>query len=311
MTEDKDNKDKEALRKKRRADKLLDHALAMGNVEAQDAGKMAFSARAVVLASLPYRDPGDVPIFGRGNGKYSLAIEPGGYFKGGRKVTFGYPFGNIPRLLLAWMTTEVVRKKSRELVFGDSLRDFMSQLGLQSTGGQEGSIRRLRMQMTRLFAARISCTFQNEEKFSFRNVTVASNADFWWDPLHPNDSTRWEPCGVTLGEEFYQEIVDRPVPLDLRVLQAIKQSPLALDIYAWLTYRMSYLKRKTTIPWPSLRVQFGSDYARLRDFKKSFLEQLRAVKMLYSHARFSTESDYGLTIYPSRPQVLKKDHPKI
>lgn len=38
-----------------------------------------------------------------------------------------------------------------------------------------------------------------------------------------------------------------------------------------------------------------------------FLEQLRAAKMLYSHARFSTESEGGLTLYPSRPQVLKKD----
>jgi hypothetical protein len=295
----------EEERRKRRADKLIQQALAMGNVEAQEADTVAFSARAMVLASLPYRDPGDVPIFGRENGIYSLSIEPGGYAKDGKKVSFGYPYGNIPRLLLAWMTTEVVRKKSKELVFGESLRDFMSQLGLQTTGGQEGSIRRLRMQMTRLFSARISCAYRHNNKYSIQNVNVAATTHFWWDPLNPVDRTKWESCGITLGEEFFQEIIARPVPLDLRVMQAIKQSPLALDIYMWLTYRMSYLKRETTIPWPSLRLQFGADYTRLRAFKENFLEQLRAVKMLYCHASFSTESERGLTLYPSRPQVLK------
>lgn len=296
---------KEDQRKRRRADKIIQHALAMGNVEAQEAETVAFSARAMVLASLPYRDPGPVPIFARENGNYSFSIEPGGYAKEGKKISFGYPYGNIPRLLLAWMTTEVVRKKSKELVFGESLRDFMSQLGLQTTGGKEGSIRRLRMQMTRLFSARISCAYRHKDKFSVQNVNVVATTHFWWDPLNPVDRTKWEPCGITLGEEFFQEIIARPVPLDLRVMQAIKQSPLALDIYAWMTYRMSYLKKKTLIPWASLALQFGSDYTRLRAFKAHFIEQLNAVKALYCHASFSTESDSGLTLYPSRPQVLK------
>lgn len=295
----------EEERKKRRADKLIQQALAMGNVETLKAGALAFSARAMVLATLPYRDPGNVPFFGRENGRYSLYIEPGSYIIDGKKVSLGYPYGNIPRLLLAWMTTEVVRKKSRELVFGESLTDFMSQLGLKVTGGQEGSIRRLRMQMNRLFGAKISCTYHDKKKLSFRNIHVTTGTDFLWDPLHPGDYRKWEHHGIILGEDFFNEIIARPVPLDLRVLQAIKKSPLALDIYAWLTYRMSYLKRETTIPWPSLRLQFGADYARLRDFKKSFLEQLRVVKMLYCHASFSTESERGLTLYPSRPQVLK------
>ena len=76
---------------------------------------------------------------------------------------------------------------------------------------------------------------------------------------------------------------------------------------------MSYLKKPTLIPWASLQMQFGCDYARPRDFKKKFLEQLVVVQALYSHARFSVVSDRGLLIYPSRPSVLpkpKKSPPK-
>ena len=35
------------------------------------------------------------------------------------------PYGNIPRLLLAWVCTEAVRTQSRELVLGASLSAFM------------------------------------------------------------------------------------------------------------------------------------------------------------------------------------------
>lgn len=303
MTEEKET-NKGALQKKKRAEKLLQQALAMGNVEAQEAKTIAFSARAMVLATLPYQDPGEVPSFGRENGGYRLSIQPGWDDK--RKVSLGYPYGTIPRLLLAWITTEAAYTKSRTLELGENLTDFMRQLGLRPTGGHFGSITRLRSQMMRLFGARISCSYHGKDGFSMKHVNVAADAELWWDPLQPDNTERWHSGYILLGYEFFQEIIDRPVPLDLRVMQAIKQSPLALDIYAWLTYRMSYLKKQTLIPWASLALQFGSDYTRLRAFKENFLEQLAAVKMLYHHARFSTESEGGLTLYPSRPQVLKK-----
>ena len=39
------------------------------------------------------------------------------------------PFGNLPRLLMAWLSTEAVRTQSRELVLGESLAEFMRTLG--------------------------------------------------------------------------------------------------------------------------------------------------------------------------------------
>ena len=83
---------------------------------------------------------------------------------------------------------------------------------------------------------------------------------------------------VTLGTEFFNEIIQKPVPVDMLALRLLKRSPIALDIYFWLTYRMFYLHRDTVIPWPLLQMQFGADYPQdalgLRHFKSKFLARL-------------------------------------
>jgi len=38
---------------------------------------------------------------------------------------------------------------------------------------------------------------------------------------------------VSLSEKFFQEITASPVTLDLRALEALKRSPMRLDIYSW------------------------------------------------------------------------------
>ena len=44
---------------------------------------------------------------------------------GGNKL----PFGNLPRLILAWVSTEAVRTQSRVLVLGKSLSEFHADPG--------------------------------------------------------------------------------------------------------------------------------------------------------------------------------------
>ena len=41
----------------------------------------------------------------------------------------GLPYGTLPRLLLAWVSTEAVRTQSRELILGDSLAESSIRLG--------------------------------------------------------------------------------------------------------------------------------------------------------------------------------------
>ena len=70
------------------------------------------------------------------------------------------PYGNLPRLILAWICTEVVKTRSREVVLGKSLADFMRSLDVYSSSG--GKYTRLRNQMKRLFGCSVSMTYKDE-----------------------------------------------------------------------------------------------------------------------------------------------------
>ena len=75
-------------------------------------------------------------------------------------------------------------------------------------------------------------------------------------PIHSLTSTDRE---IELGEDFFNEIIRCPIPIDLNTLRAMKRSPLGLDLYLWLTYRTFGLKRPLRLTWPLLYRQFGVD----------------------------------------------------
>ena len=122
-------------------------------VDASEAdADLGFMARLLALCSLPRTNPGDQKEYFRRNGPFSLYMMAGG----GNKL----PYGNLPRLLLAWVCTEAVRTQDRELILGDSLSALMRKLDLYSTsGGTTGGRTRLRNQMRRLFGCMVSLTY--------------------------------------------------------------------------------------------------------------------------------------------------------
>ena len=70
---------------------------------------LGFMARLMALCSLPRTNPGNRIRYKRVNGPYTLYMTAGG----GNKL----PYGNLPRLMLAWISTEAVKPQSRVLVF--------------------------------------------------------------------------------------------------------------------------------------------------------------------------------------------------
>ena len=77
---------------------------------------------------------------------------------------------------------------------------------------------------------------------------------------------------------------------------------MALDIYFWLTYRMSYMSKRTEIPWGALELQFGSEYKKTKNFRENFLKHLKVVQGVYPEAKVG-EGKYGLELMPSKPHV--------
>ncbi len=156
-----------------------------------NATEMAFIARALVQATLPHSDPGEIPIWGRTNGRLTLTIKPDWEIdpKTNKPHCVGIPYGTIPRLLLFWITTEAVKTKSRRLELGDSLASFMRELGLTPTGGRWGTIRRLREQMNRLFRAKISFDVKakanGDPGAAWMDMQVAPKGELWWSHHQP------------------------------------------------------------------------------------------------------------------------------
>jgi hypothetical protein len=266
--------------------------------DAVAANALGFYARLFVQAGMPHTDPHKSQHV-RSNGALTLTMMA--------PAIVGLPYGSLPRLLLSWVTTEAVRHKQRRLLLGNTLRAFMNQLGLNPTGGRRGDITRLRNQMRRLFASSINCTYEGPAGWAMANVNVADRAELWWDPKHPDQLDLWDST-VTLGERFFEEIIKRPVPIDTRALKALTRSPLAIDLYVWLTYRMSYLQQPTTVPWELLALQTGAHYREVRQFRRRALEALPKVAAVYPAAQVQATTDetgrpLGLKLEPSPTHV--------
>ena len=274
----------------------------MRSQSAVEAGALGFMAKFLVQTTLPHRAHPGVRYV-RTDGNLTLSItDVGGT---------GLPYGSYPRLILIWMTTEAVRTRSRELELGSSLSSFMAQLGLQATGGHWGTIPRFRDQMQRLLGCAIStrwCEEANGQAHSAgKNLLLADAFNLWWTP-QKLATTMPAKSSVTLSANFFEQIVEAPVPLDLRAIKALKRSPLALDLYSWATRRVSYLLRATPVSWRSLQVSFGAGYAdtpqgRSR-FRGNAIEAFRRVVAVYPRLRIESH-DRGILLLPSATHIPK------
>ena len=276
-------------------DKLILDAIAIEDQSALDAGELGFMARAMVQATMPHSKTAGNE-FVRTNGNYTMTILA--------PSAIGLPYGVIPRLLLAWLTTEAVKTKNRDIELGDSLSAFMRELGMIPTGGRWGSITRLKEQATRLFSSNISAAYKDSKGIKLINQNIAEHAVLWWDTKTPEQASLWK-SSVRLSERFFNEVVDRPIPIDMRALKALKKSPLALDIYMWLTYRASYIKNPSFVSWDLLARQFGSSYTEVRNFKTAFIAELKKVVTVYAGAKVDA-ANAGLTVYPMKTHVQKQ-----
>lgn len=253
---------------------------------------LVFMAREFVLCTLPHSDPKNVPVWSRRNGNLTLRIQSGykSDEKTGRDVFIGYPYGTIPRLILIWMITEILRTKSRRLELGHHLSNFMEALGLNVSNGSIGAKRsdasRLRKQMERLFRSTISFEYslQGEARKgrAWLDMQVAPEGFFWWDEKDPDQGVLWGSW-IEVGEKFYQAVMANPYPLDIRVLRHIKNSALGIDLYTILNreaYRASKEGSPRFLAWEWLYEQTGNEYTTERavqNFRRDAVEQIEQI----------------------------------
>lgn len=284
-----------------RINEIIKASLALEYEDARDAGLVGYMARCLVQATMPHTDP-KTSYFERTNGLVTLSMIG--------KPNIGLPYGSVPRTLLAWICTEAVKSKSPVLYLGRSQNEFLDKLQMHKDGRYTAS---LRNQARRLFSSMISLAGEQNNDFGIENVVIAKRAFLFWNPKRPDERSLWE-SELTLTGDFFEEVTRSPVPIRLDYLHALRQSPLAMDIYTWLTYRVFLLRAKgrpfVQIPWEALMAQFGSGYgaaakladltdeqrrkaelAALANFKFKFKKRLQEVLLVYPEARDCVEDD--------------------
>ena len=265
----------QALRETRRGFTVADqvHQLVGASEADPDLG---FMGRTLALCSLPRSNPGNRLQYKRVNGPYKLVLVAGADNK--------LPFGNIPRLLMAWLSTEAVKTQSRVLILGKSLSEFMRALGIYSSHGRTQT--RLRNQMKRLFGCTVSLIYENAQCEATATTLIAQRTVFWWNERKPDEQTLWD-SKIELSEPFFQEIISHPVPIEMNTLTALKRSTLGLDLYLWLVYRTFPLRAPLRLTWKQVYRQFGADPAQATDkntvnnFRTKCLRELKKIKLAW------------------------------
>lgn len=261
---------------------LIEDYWAIEQESAIDAGALGCMTRIMAQATLPHTNP-DLPpgtMYSRRTGRLTLNIAP-------TTSKYGVPFGTIPRIVLAWICTEAMRTSSRTLVLGRSQKEFLEKIQLHSNGRD---IARMREQCMRLFRAVISVEYENDGLEASQRLPITTSDTIFWHKS-PDMQSLWN-SELELTQEFYNEVQAHPVPIDLRVFHSLSKSPLAMDIYTWLTYRMFVLRvsgrSDARVPWVGLKAQLGSNIADtpagLRLFRSRFRERLREVLLFYPEA---------------------------
>ena len=264
-----------------------------------------FMARTLALCSLPRSNPGNRLQYKRVNGRYTLIMYSSGQYK--------LPFGNLPRLILAWVCTEAVRTQSRVLVLGRSLSEFMRALGVYDSSGRTQT--RLRNQMKRLFGCSVSLIYEDAQREATATTVIADLTDFWWNPKRPNEPMLWE-SKIQLSEPFFNEIIRHPVPLDMNTLTALKRSALGLDLYLWLIYRTFPLRAPLRLTWRQVYRQFGANPAQASNknivnaFRTKCLRELKKIKLAWPGLNYATAPGV-LILHPSTPVIAPSDHPQL
>ena len=117
----------------------------------------------------------------------------------------------------------------------------------------------------------------------------------------------WE-SKIELGEKFFNELINHPVPIDMNTLEGLKRCALGLDLYLWLTYRMFTLRAPLRLTWRHLCRQFGlhpskaNDHRTVQNFRSQALRELKKIKLAWPGLNYATAPGV-LILHPSTPVI--------
>ncbi|GAC1433091.1 MAG: replication protein RepA [Burkholderiaceae bacterium] len=265
-------------------------------VLSDEADKVGFTYSGFALTCLPHK-PQQEDVWRREGHNLTMVLQSGINRAG---ASLGLPYGSYARFILLFLQSEAVKKGSREIELGRSMRVWLGQLGL-SIGGK--TYRMVNEQARRISGCSLTFFADRGAKEIMRRGGFVDGSITMADVLSDQPGL-WQDR-VLLNEEFYRALRDHPVPLSESALRAIGPRSAVIDIYVWLAYRLHVLISDVGVSWPALYAQFGNGYVRLRKFRGDFLNGLELAMAVYPDARVVVEES-GIVLRPSRPSIIKR-----
>lgn len=261
----------------------------------------AYYSRPFVLCGIPVRRPAKSSLeYSRRNGRFTLRVIG--------HPDYGLPFGQ-DRLLLIWIATMATWQKAREIRFR-SAAAILETFGLPKDGRY---YKRLIAGFERIFYATFFFSSDQQvgeatviERQSFRFVR---DVKLWYAESSPSEFPAPAKArlgnAIMLSEEFWNEIQEHPIPVDLAIVRALADSPGNLDLYVWLVWRCWTAKGPATVPLfgpDGLISQLGnSAKLRNRDFRRQIVQWLKVIRQLWPECPASlTETGSCVLIKPAK-----------
>lgn len=284
----------------------LEKVKAMINTLRDDKDSIRRIPNVLVQCTFPHRDPGDVEFWSRSQNGITILIRPFVNADGKRM----YPYGAFSRLLLYWVSWEAMYSGERKIPLGRTFHNFAKKFGLRTRGRDRD---RLMSQMLRLFRCQVEFRQDGKTSNKWETLDFTSKGDLAWDERNVQGRLTPESY-IVLGENFYNSLRRHPVPIDMRAIQGLKHSAMALDLYTWGTYQTFRISNPgegfspgpKTFSWRQLMYQFGADYRYPSEFKEKIPHVLRTVLHVYPEFTVELLAE-GMKVFPSRPAVLPDD----
>ncbi len=257
----------------------------------------------LAICGLPYtRQPIEVRDHRTEQGSLSLMVKAGELLSPtGEWVAQPLPYGSRARLLLLHLCTEAIRQKSPTIQIEDSLTAFVRAMGYPDNGGERGALTAFKQQVNALAACTMRIGTRDGLKATTINTAPFAALDVWF-PANPDQKMLW-PSTITFSRDFYDTLSRHALPANMHAVKAFAGSPRKLDLYFWLIYRLNIISDPLRITWEGLKEQFGKGFARDRDFRSAFADDVQHLREVFPRLPLSLDTG-GLTLQPESPEIL-------
>lgn len=263
----------------------------------------------LAVCGLPYRQlPIEQRDYRRQQGNMAITVTSGMLDDDqGRPHLQPIPYGPKARLILLHLCSEAIRQKSPTIEIADTFTAFVRDMGFPDSGGSRGPMTAFKKQLNALAASTMRLSVFQHGRVQMRHITPIEALDLWL-PSNPEQRTLW-PSTVTFSPTMFDSLKRHALPVNIRAVRALAGSARKLDLYFWLSYRMSRLDETTYISWEALADQFGQGYTQLRQFRSAFKTDLAAIHELFPSLPANL-TDVGIELAPANLSTLALPAPK-